>query len=207
MESLHLYQDLPPALATRLALSAHRRIISRTPFLSRLSDEALLGILARFKALICVPGQMIFVEGQPLKAILFVKEGKILLIKDLGTSNERAVQTVRQYDHFGLDIRPTSTSMGVATDAEVAEQIRRDQYAAFSARAETYCDVVSLSKADLSSFFAEQSSEQQLWSGLSKFRKHKPGTLPRQKTCSSTSFVKRSSGLGAGCTKGPLVYA
>ena len=171
MDDLRLYQDLPPSLATRLALSVHRRIVGRAPFLSGLSDDALLGILARLKALIYVPGQVIFVEGQPLKAIQFVKKGKVLLIKDLGMVSERPARGIAQYDHFGLEISATSPSGHAATDADVAIQLRSEQISPHSARAETYCDVVSLAKKDLVAIFTQQSTEQQLWSKLSKQRK------------------------------------
>ena len=53
MADLRLYQDLPPALAMRLAISVHRRILVRCPALYSLSDDALLGMLGRLKPRIC----------------------------------------------------------------------------------------------------------------------------------------------------------
>ena len=58
MDDLKLYQDLPPSLATRLAINVHRRVVSRAPFLYALSDDALLAVLARLSAVIYVPGQV-----------------------------------------------------------------------------------------------------------------------------------------------------
>merc|ERR1711998_817059 len=60
MDGLHLYQDLPPSLATRLALTMNRRIISRSPFLVNLTDELLMSVLSRLKPCIFVPTQVIY---------------------------------------------------------------------------------------------------------------------------------------------------
>lgn len=75
MQDLRVYQDLPPALAMRLAITVHRRILSRCPALCSLSDDALLGVLGRLKPRIYIPGQVIIIEGQEQRAILFVKKG------------------------------------------------------------------------------------------------------------------------------------
>ena len=63
MEDLRLLQDLPPSLATRLAISIHRRIVARAPLFSALSDISLLHVLARLTPVIYVPGQIVMVEG------------------------------------------------------------------------------------------------------------------------------------------------
>ena len=60
---LHLLQDLPPSLATRLAITAHRRLIARAPFLNALTDIALLKLLNRLHPQVFVPGQVIQVGG------------------------------------------------------------------------------------------------------------------------------------------------
>ena len=66
---LHLLQDLPPSLATRLAITAHRRIVSRAPFIGALSNVALLRVLRRLQPLVYVPTQVIQVEGHELRQI------------------------------------------------------------------------------------------------------------------------------------------
>lgn len=58
MEDLRLLQDLPPSLATRLAITVHRRIVVRLPLFNTLSDLALLSVLARLHPIIFVPGQV-----------------------------------------------------------------------------------------------------------------------------------------------------
>lgn len=137
MDDLRLYQDLPPSLATRLAITVHRRVVSRAPFLYVLSDDALLSCLSKLRALVYVPSQVVLIEGQPLNAIYFVKKGKVLLLHGLGTPDEREVRRVGQYENFGLSFAAVNTSGARTTDAEVASQLLETQYATEWARAET----------------------------------------------------------------------
>ena len=169
MEDLKLYQDLPPSLATRLAISVHRRVVARAPFLYALSDDALLAVLGRLKALIYAPGQVVVVEGQPLKAIYFVKKGRVVLLKNMGTPDEKELRVVSQYDNFGMYISAAGPKGVRATDTEVASQLLTVQVAQESARAETYCDVVCLSAVDLGEIFTQA----RLWSKLAAQRKRK----------------------------------
>lgn len=162
MDDLRLYQDLPPSLATRLAIAVHRRIVVRAPFLCALSDEALLGVLTRLKAVVYVPKQVVLVEGQPVKTIFFVKKGKVALVHHLGTPAEQEVRTVGPSDHFGMQISATGQYGGDVTDTDVAEQLLKPQMARESARAEAYCDIVTLAAHDLAEVFTHE----QLWTKL-----------------------------------------
>ena len=47
MEDLRLLHDLPPSLATRLAITVHKRLVARAPLFNALSDLALLNVLAK----------------------------------------------------------------------------------------------------------------------------------------------------------------
>lgn len=53
-----MIRDLPPSLATRLAITAHRRLVARAPLFNSLSDLALLAVLKRLTPLIYVPSQV-----------------------------------------------------------------------------------------------------------------------------------------------------
>ena len=68
MEDLRLLQDLPPSLATRLAITVHRRIVVRLPLFNTLSDLALLSVLARLHPIIFVPGQVCTTARKALAA-------------------------------------------------------------------------------------------------------------------------------------------
>ena len=202
MEDLRLLHDLPPSLATRLAITVHKRILTRAPLFNNLSDLALLAVLARLQPVIYVPGQVIVVEGQLLKEVQFIKKGQVLLLSDMGTEDEEVVKTLGPNDNFGLDER-AARQLGVELDkahnireqtrARHREETRRRRatiprsdspsresnerrgssatavfrdgtwYRAFltsqavreSARAATYCDVVSLNVAELSQILAK----------------------------------------------------
>ena len=120
-EDLKLYQELPPSLATKLAITVHKRVVSRAPFFVALSDDAVLAVLARLKAVIYVPSQVILVEGSPLKAIYFVKKGKVALVSNLGNKELEAVQkSFGQYDNFGFHIEANGKQL---SDTEVAQQL------------------------------------------------------------------------------------
>lgn len=57
-------EDLPACLATRLALTVHRKIIVRSAFFASLSDVALLGVLHMLTSELRVAGEVLMVEGQ-----------------------------------------------------------------------------------------------------------------------------------------------
>ena len=164
MEDLRLYQDLPPSLATRLALTVHRRVVSRAPFLTILSDDALLMCLSKLRALVYVPSQVVLIEGQPLKAICFVIERYChFASRLLGPPDEKEVRRVCQYDNFGLSFKVVGNGGTRAADAEVASQLLEAQFATEWARAETYCDVVSLSAQDLRRDLHQGEAMEQGW--------------------------------------------
>ena len=71
--------DLPPALATRLALTIHRKVVTRSPFFTALSDVALLGVLKALTPTVHVPQDVLAAEGSLLHAVFFIKKGQVLL--------------------------------------------------------------------------------------------------------------------------------
>lgn len=157
MENLRLYQDLPPSLASRLAISVHRRMLSRCALLAGLSSDALLGILSRLRPRIYVPAQIIIVDGQPHTALHFVKKGRVSLLRGLNTPAEVQIRSVGQHEHFGLDLPASSpNARHRADEGLVGKMLLTTQYASEAARAETYCDVVSLFLSDLLEIFAEE---------------------------------------------------
>lgn len=152
MDDLKLYDELPPSLASRLAISVHRRMLARCAFLAGLSDDVLLVVLSRLKPRIYVPAQFILVEGQPHEAIHFVKKGRVALLVGVGTVHESLVRIVKEFDNFGL-------SDDAAMDLS---QLSEPPYAVESARAETYCDVVSLPCRALREIF----NKDKFWDGV-----------------------------------------
>ena len=58
MEDLHLLHELPPSLATQLAINVHRRTVARAPLLHLLTDDALVDCLARLHPQVYVPAQV-----------------------------------------------------------------------------------------------------------------------------------------------------
>jgi hypothetical protein len=103
MEDLHVFKDLPPALATRLAISVHRRIVARAPFINQLSDVALLSVLSRLRPSIYVPSQVIYIEGHLLKSINFIKRGRVEIVRFMGTDKEVKLREAERDSNVGLD--------------------------------------------------------------------------------------------------------
>ena len=181
LSDLHLYKDLPPALAMRLAISVHRRILARCPELrSFLSDSALLALLGRLKPRIYVPGQIIYSEGQELNALYFIKKGRVQFVKGVGSAHEVLKRMKVQHDNFGLSLealsqrvekdssRPgpnSSFRIDAASAKAAATQLTVEKQAASeAARAETYCDLVSLDRIDLIAVI----NKDRLWSNLQR---------------------------------------
>ena len=147
-----------------------------------------------------VPSQVIILEGQVLDAIHFVKKGKVLLLTAIGTSDEAAVRVVSQYDNFGLSLSSdgaggTSLS-GLHQSGALASQTLDGQIARESARAETYCDLVSLDLADLTALITKD----RLWNKLSQAnapspscKKGRGGSGGSRPSMSAISFAKRLS--------------
>ena len=121
-------------------------------FFSLLSDHALLGVLERLKSVICVPAEVITLEGKPLHAIQFVQKGLVSC-----TSNhpeKEAERTATVGDSFGLHVVTSiihSVMAGADDDAKTAfgNGVFDDACAIESASAITYCSLVSIPLADL----------------------------------------------------------
>ena len=65
-----MLHELPPSLATRLALMMNHRVMLRSAaFFTRLSDQALLGVLQLLKPIVYVPNEVIVVEAQVCGAL------------------------------------------------------------------------------------------------------------------------------------------
>jgi len=183
MQDLNLFQDLPPSLATRLSITVHRRIVARAPLFNSLSDLALLKVLTVLKPLIYVPGQVVVISGSKLSHINFIKKGRIHILTDLGTDNETCVGELGPTDNFGLDDVPArqlmkqldsppdaptvhgflqrsrasrfSMHLHQAGTPEWYRTFLTSQTADSSARAATYCDIVSLDVHDLATILAK----------------------------------------------------
>lgn len=102
-EDLNVARDLPPSLATRLAITAHRRLITRAPIFNSLSDFALLTVLKQLTPLIYVPGQVIHVEGQQLTQVGFIKKGRVQILRAMGAASEAVIRTLGANDNFGFE--------------------------------------------------------------------------------------------------------
>jgi len=154
MEDLHLLRDLPPFLATRLALMMNHRIMVRSaPFFSTLSDNALLSVLERLKPIICVPSEVIMLEGQPLRAVHFVQKGLL----HCTSAKEPEGRRVCGGESFGLEVvhevilermryaGADDREAGLPLDLRALDRA----FAVESATAITYCDLMSLTLAEL----------------------------------------------------------
>jgi len=151
MEDLHLYQDLPPSLATRLSITVNRRIIARCSFLLGLTDDLLLCVIGRLRPCIFVPAQVVFTEGERLKTTYYVKKGTVVKLRAMGTEREMLIATVGQHENFGLDLANEGHDPSGRRAISLTQTY---QYAKETARAEMYCDVMTVSLEDLSPIFA-----------------------------------------------------
>jgi len=153
MEDLHLVRDLPASLGTRLSLMMHHRIMVRGQgFFSLLSDHALLGVLERLKSVICVPAEVITLEGRSLLALQFIQKGLVRCISK--HPEKEAERTATVGDSFGLHV-VTAIIQGVLVsddgdiEAAFGNGVFDDACAIESASAITYCSLVSIPLAAL----------------------------------------------------------
>ena len=199
MEDLHLLKDLPPSLASRLAVTVHRRIVTRASVFASLSDRALLGVLARLSPVIFVPGQVVQLEGHLVKAMYFIKRGRVQMLRGLGLNIEKEVRALGHYENFGLDeealleLELTITSTRAMEDEVAGEgdskiaAVFTKHYARESARALTYCDAVSLSMPDLVAMLKMGSSK---WGSHSE---HKRENDEKKRSIRNNRFVKAAA--------------
>jgi len=149
MEDLQLLQHMPPNLATQLALSINAKLISRCAFFHEMSDASLATLVQSLTPLVFVPGQIICTEGAPLQRIYFINKGQVQLVRTMASSRmggdgerpldgrsdtpaEKVLRVVTENDSIGMDDFTTA-----------------DRRIALSARALSYCDVMSLHIRDL----------------------------------------------------------
>ena len=140
-------RELPPTLASRLALTVNRRIVTRCPFFKDLTDAALMTVLSKLRPRIYAPGQVLVDEGQPLRAIYFINKGVIQLLSRMGTDDEEFVGEKVQYENFGI---------------EFFEKQGPNKLVTYSARAVTYADVMSLSTTDLARLLARDDERRRI---------------------------------------------
>ena len=140
-------RELPPTLASRLALTVNRRIVTRCPFFKDLTDAALMTVLSKLRPRIYVPSQVLVVEGQPLRAIYFINKGVIHLLSRMGTDDEECVGEKGQYENFGIECFAKPGPNKLVTH---------------SARAVTYADVMSLSTTDLARLLARDDERRRI---------------------------------------------
>ena len=139
-------RELPPTLASRLALTVNRRIVTRCPFFKDLTDAALMTLLSKLRPQIYAPGQVLVEEGQPLRAIYFINKGVIHLLSRMGTDDEECVGEKGQYENFGIECFAKPANKLVT----------------HSARAVTYADVMSLSTTDLARLLARDDERRRI---------------------------------------------
>ena len=140
-------RELPPTLASRLALTVNRRIVTRCPFFKDLTDAALMTLLSKLRPQIYAPGQVLVDEGQPLRAIYFINKGVIHLLSRMGTDDEECVGEKGQYENFGIECFAKPGPNKLVTH---------------SARAVTYADVMSLSTTDLARLLARDDERRRI---------------------------------------------
>ena len=140
-------RELPPTLASRLALTVNRRIVTRCPFFKDLTDAALMTLLSKLRPQIYAPGQVLVEEGQPLRAIYFINKGVIHLLSRMGTDDQECVAEKVQYENFGI---------------ECFEKPGPNKLVTYSARAVTYADVMSLSTTDLARLLARDDERRRI---------------------------------------------
>ena len=74
------------------------KLISKAPFFSEVSNEALAAIVTSLTPLVFVPGQLLCSEGQRLSMIYFINRGKVVLLKSAGSDSEAVVREISDAD-------------------------------------------------------------------------------------------------------------
>mmetsp|Transcript_53572 Transcript_53572/g.138494 ORF Transcript_53572/g.138494 Transcript_53572/m.138494 type:complete len:329 (-) Transcript_53572:291-1277(-) len=132
LEDLQLLQHMPPNLATQLALSINAKLLSRSVVFHEMSDASLASLVQSLSPLVFVPGQIICTEGTPLLRIYFLNRGHVQLVRRASSETEKVIRVVTESESIGMDDFTSS-----------------DRRIALTARALSYCDVMSLMLRDL----------------------------------------------------------
>jgi len=128
LEDLNMFENLPPALSTQLTMATNRRLASHCAFFNRISNAALVSLVADFNALVFIPNQIIARQGLPLTAAYFINRG----IVQMFTHDNPDHSTLTNTDNFGLD----DFYAGCIANARPQVSV--------SATAVTYCDLMCL---------------------------------------------------------------
>jgi len=135
LAEMTMFNNMPPALKCQLDLSVSRRLTARCNLFREVTNASLLVLIAEMQPAVFVPAQVIVVESTPLLSIYFINKGMVMLSKDnvSGTS-------LKDNENWGVDDYLDSCMEG---DPDTAVNGN-------SARAVTYCDVMSLSTERMS---------------------------------------------------------
>ena len=143
MDDLKLLQHMPPNLSAQLALSVNAKLISKCAFFHEVSNASLDALVSNMVPLVYVPGQILCTEALALRTVFFINRGKVQLLRRIGSEDETVIRTLSEADNIGLD--------------DFARSMERT--VALSARALTYCDVMSLSVDELSAAMEHDAAE------------------------------------------------
>ena len=109
---------------------------ARCAFFHEVSNASLATLVATLTPLVFVPGQLICTENQPLERVYFINRGQVQLLHSVGEDGDKLVRVVHPNENIGIDDFAHSVSSA-------------HRLVSLTARARTYCDVMSLAVADL----------------------------------------------------------
>lgn len=171
----HLLDQMPPNLSAQLALTVNRRLIARCRFFNDVSNTSLVSLMKDLRPLVFVPMQLIVTEGHVLTSVYFINRGLVQLIQ----SGEQ-IGALSDADNFGLEDYRISASTGDPAIVKV------------TAKAVTYCDVMSLTMDELSVAIADDELFQ------SRIRGPLPAIETKPKHSRKQSVLRAATKLGLG---------
>lgn len=127
---MNMFEHMPPALTAQLNLATNRKLVTRCAFFRDVSNSTLVGLLSELHPLVAVPDQLITFEGNVLEAAYFIHRGRIRLEKK---DVKEVPKVILNNDNFGME------------DFVTSRVNKKPATASATARAITYCDLVSLS--------------------------------------------------------------
>ena len=135
---------MPITLSAQLVLTMNRKLASKCAFFREVSNACMVSLMSAMEPLVFVPQQLVVFEGHALTEVYFINRGHIQLI-------ERTVHIVilRDNDNFGLDDFMSSCLTG------------NPPIVKHTARAVTYCDVMTISLTKLNEVLAQDETFQQ----------------------------------------------
>ena len=82
LAEMDMFSQMPPALNAQLSLSVGRRLVARCSFFRDVTNASLIMLISAMAPFVFVPGQVIVLQRQRLRAVYFINRGLVQLFTE-----------------------------------------------------------------------------------------------------------------------------